>query len=178
MSSVRYVDMGETPERERLKKRYMGAPGTARASRRLSRKSPPAKPQYVDLHPSGARLWSGKVWLFAAVLGMAVIVVSAAAVAWYLYERLSQRSASAAGLYAFRMELPPNSKNPEMPAVSPDGTLVAFSAVGPDGQRTLWLRPLNELRYRPVAGTEGANAPFWSPDSQFIAFFALSPSYK
>jgi Tol biopolymer transport system component len=36
----------------------------------------------------------------------------------------------------------------------------------------LWLRPLDSLHSGPVAGTEGAFAPFWSPDSGSIAFFA------
>jgi Tol biopolymer transport system component len=38
---------------------------------------------------------------------------------------------------------------------------------------TLWVRPLDSSRgFRPLQGTEGARAPFWSPDSSKIAFFA------
>ncbi len=36
----------------------------------------------------------------------------------------------------------------------------------------LWLRSLGELGAKPIAGTEGATFPFWSPDSRFLAFFA------
>ena len=35
----------------------------------------------------------------------------------------------------------------------------------------LWIRFLDSLEARPVAGTESAMiGPFWSPDSRFIAF--------
>jgi Tol biopolymer transport system component len=57
-------------------------------------------------------------------------------------------------------------------AISPDGRRVAFAAQGPDGRRQLWLRPFNGVAAQPLAGTEGATDPFWSPDSRFIAFFA------
>ena len=35
----------------------------------------------------------------------------------------------------------------------------------------LWLRPVGSAEARQLQGTEGAAFPFWSPDSQFIAFF-------
>jgi hypothetical protein len=34
------------------------------------------------------------------------------------------------------------------------------------------VRPLDSLAARPLAGTEGAILPFWSPDSRFVAYFA------
>jgi Tol biopolymer transport system component/predicted Ser/Thr protein kinase len=57
-------------------------------------------------------------------------------------------------------------------SVSPDGHWIAFTATRPGGQRLLWLRALESTEARPLAGTEGAGTPFWSPNSQFIAFFA------
>jgi hypothetical protein len=42
----------------------------------------------------------------------------------------------------------------------------------PDGTDTLWLRSLDALAARRLVGTEGALQPFWSPDSQSVAFFA------
>ena len=36
----------------------------------------------------------------------------------------------------------------------------------------LWLRPLDALHASVIPGTEGGFAPFWSPDSNYIAFFA------
>jgi len=57
-------------------------------------------------------------------------------------------------------------------ALSPNGRRLAFLARGTDGQRRLWVRLLEGLSAQPLAGTEGVSAPFWSPDSQFLAFFA------
>ena len=55
--------------------------------------------------------------------------------------------------------------------ISPDGHYVTFLASGEDGTQRLWLRPLDG-EAAPIIGTENAAYPFWSPDSQFIAFFA------
>jgi hypothetical protein len=56
-------------------------------------------------------------------------------------------------------------------AVSPDGRRLAFIAGG-EGKNLLWVRTLDSLEARPLAGTEGASLPFWSPDGRFIGFFA------
>src|SRR5262249_51413427 len=57
-------------------------------------------------------------------------------------------------------------------AMSPDGQRLAFIARDADGKVQLWVRPLSGLSAQPLAGTDGASAPFWSPDSKFIGFFA------
>ena len=57
------------------------------------------------------------------------------------------------------------------PAVSPDGSAIAF--VGRNGtQARLYVRPLTSPDVRAIPGTEGASQPFWSPDGQWLAFFA------
>jgi Tol biopolymer transport system component len=56
-------------------------------------------------------------------------------------------------------------------AVSPDGRRLAF--VAQSGERSqIWIRSFDTLVPEPLAGTEGAASPFWSPDSRSIAFFA------
>jgi Tol biopolymer transport system component len=57
-------------------------------------------------------------------------------------------------------------------APSPDGRAIAFTATGPSGESQLWLRPLQSREAQPLAGTEGGNGAFWSPDGRFIGFFA------
>ena len=57
-------------------------------------------------------------------------------------------------------------------AASPDGRFLAFVATSSDGRSRLWIRPLDSASATPLAGTEEARFPFWSPDSRFIAFFA------
>src|SRR5262245_15398464 len=67
--------------------------------------------------------------------------------------------------------LPPEKSSFEHIAVSPDGHHLAFTAAT-GGKVELWVRPLNSTEGRPLAGTQGATFPFWSPDSRFIGFFA------
>ena len=57
-------------------------------------------------------------------------------------------------------------------ALSPDGTRLAFIAANSEGKNVLWIRPLSGLAAQPMAGTERAAYPFWSPDSRFVGFFA------
>lgn len=60
----------------------------------------------------------------------------------------------------------------DMPRISPDGRIVAFSAQDSLNRTMVWVRPLNSLAANPLPGTEGANPPFWSPDSRFLGFVA------
>ena len=58
------------------------------------------------------------------------------------------------------------------PALSPDGHAVAFPASDAKGKIMLWVRSLDSFEARALAGTDGAQFPFWSPDSREIGFFA------
>ena len=56
--------------------------------------------------------------------------------------------------------------------ISPDGTRLVFSALGPNGRPVLWVRALDALDATPIADTDGGAFPFFSPDSRSIGFFA------
>lgn len=56
-------------------------------------------------------------------------------------------------------------------AVSPDGRTVVYSGDGPEGGQ-LYVRRLDEIEARPLAGTEDADWPFFSPDGAWVAFFS------
>ncbi len=56
-------------------------------------------------------------------------------------------------------------------AISPDGRLLAYPLTKA-GSSHLYLRQLNSFQSRPLPGTEHGNAPFFSPDGQWIAFEA------
>lgn len=56
--------------------------------------------------------------------------------------------------------------------LSSDGTRVVFVAVGADKSRRLYIRSLDQMQATLLSGTEDAYDPFFSPDDQWIAFFA------
>jgi Tol biopolymer transport system component len=58
------------------------------------------------------------------------------------------------------------------PVLSADGQRLAFVASSPEGRTVLWVRSLGSLQALPLAGTEGATFPFWSPDGDHLGFFA------
>lgn len=57
-------------------------------------------------------------------------------------------------------------------AVSPDGTKLAYTAPGKDGQIELWIQTFDGQRQNVLLGPEGfgASTVFWSPDGRFAAF--------
>jgi Tol biopolymer transport system component len=57
-------------------------------------------------------------------------------------------------------------------AISPDGSRIVFVASDVSGRGGLWVRSLSDTTPRLLAKTSDATYPFWSPDSQHIAFFA------
>jgi eukaryotic-like serine/threonine-protein kinase len=56
--------------------------------------------------------------------------------------------------------------------LSPDGTRLALLATGADQKRRIYIRPLDQLQATALSGTENALMPFFSPDGQWLGFFA------
>ena len=76
--------------------------------------------------------------------------------------------------YAPPGDLSPNPFNVPV-AISPNGKHIAV--VGQD-REGLWVQDLDQQQPRAIEGTAGAQAPFWSPDSNFIAFAAAGELKK
>jgi Tol biopolymer transport system component/tRNA A-37 threonylcarbamoyl transferase component Bud32 len=60
-----------------------------------------------------------------------------------------------------------------VPVISPDGTRLLYVR----GEE-LWVRRLDELAPRVIAGTKGATFPFWSPDSREVAYLTSSGLWR
>ena len=89
---------------------------------------------------------------------------------WRWASFISARLPSKSPEMRFEINTPATS-DPTSLAISPDGRFLVFVASA-EGQQRLWLRPLDQVTAQPLAGTEGAQYPFWSPDSRSIGFFA------
>jgi len=107
-------------------------------------------------------LWA-IVLLFAVGLSaMALIYFSRASKAQSLFRSSINLSAG------FSLD-----RNNSSLALSPEGQRLVFAAAGDDGKgQQLWLRSLDSLTIQPLAGTNGATYPFWSPDGRYVGFFA------
>ena len=56
--------------------------------------------------------------------------------------------------------------------VAPDGSALAYIGPAEGGTRRIWIKQRSELHPVPLAGTEGAANPFYSPDGRWVGFFA------
>jgi eukaryotic-like serine/threonine-protein kinase len=103
-------------------------------------------------------------WVGWAAAGLATVIAVAVS---FIHFR---ETPPAAQTLRYAVAAPENS-NIHSLAISPDGrTLVIAAAV--NGKPQLWLRPMDALQAQPMASTEDATYPFWSPDSRNIGFFA------
>jgi Tol biopolymer transport system component len=102
-----------------------------------------------------------------AMLAIAVLAAGALAIPTTLYFR---RAVPEPVVTRLDVLTPPTSDAFSF-ALSPDGRQLVFVANGEKGSQ-LWLRPLDQVRAQPFAGTEGANYPFWAPDGHSVGFFA------
>jgi DNA-binding winged helix-turn-helix (wHTH) protein/Tol biopolymer transport system component len=108
-------------------------------------------------------------WRGAFALGA---IVLAAVAAWVLL-RQRQEAALPQPLARFEVPVPAHIVLTELdhPVISPDGRHVAFAGLS-ERRRQLWVQPLKLAEAVPLAGTDGATTPTWSPDSRSLVFFA------
>jgi len=110
-------------------------------------------------------------WAIAVLMGLVVV---ATIVMWAPWLPPVLPAATRLDIVTHRTD------TPALFALSPDGRHIAYIA-REEGTSRLWVRSLDSTTARQLPGTEGAGAPFWSPDSRaigFIAFNAASNALK
>jgi Tol biopolymer transport system component len=100
----------------------------------------------------------------------AALIVTALAAA--IGARIWRAAPNTALAPEMRLEITtPPTTDPLSFALSPDGQKIVFVA-SYERRPRLWLRTLASASARPLAGTNNATFPFWSPDSRSVGFFA------
>jgi serine/threonine-protein kinase len=121
------------------------------------------KPQTRDATtPSSfrSRLWVPVALLLCAAAGAAVAL-------WY-----TTGSRTAMPSVHLSIALQDGEQVTGVPAISPDGTTIAYVAGRTRETSRLFLRALDSFDARPVDSSDAAQAPFFSPDGRSVAFFA------
>ena len=113
-------------------------------------------------------------WQRALLWGVAFLLL-AAATSIAIWNRKSSSPLTSGPVSRIAITLPPGQQLAGLEvglaiALSFDGTQLAYVARHGDVQH-LYLRPLKGLESRAVPGSEGAVAPFFSPDGRWVAFF-------
>ena len=122
-------------------------------------------------------------WLIATVA--AAVLLAAVAGGVFVWARARPPVAGAESAARFAVGVTPADAfgpgltpgNPGFPyptrtdvALSPDGTLLVFSA-RKGGRQQLYLHTRNRLEAAPIPGTDNSNSPFFSPDGQWLGFW-------
>jgi serine/threonine protein kinase len=111
-------------------------------------------------------------WLSMVLVG-ATAALAAGAGGWMLKPGTAPEPTPVARL---TVSLPPgDTLGVSFPSValSPDGRTLAYTANrARSNSSQLFVRAIDSLDVAPLSGTEGATAPFFSPDGRWIGFFA------
>jgi serine/threonine-protein kinase len=120
-----------------------------------------------SMRPVASNRWRG------AAIGAGALALACASIAFWAVRRTPDAPVTRVSI-AFPKAERLRAASTRRFAISPDGSRIVY--VGPDsiGSR-LWVRDLNSLAARPLAGTENAHAPFFSPDGQSVGFFTGTP---
>jgi Tol biopolymer transport system component/DNA-binding winged helix-turn-helix (wHTH) protein len=100
-------------------------------------------------------------------LASAGLVVAAGLLVW----RAGRPERHAGNVTRFEVAAPSDYRRLSPPALSPDGRRVVYASGGAQGQK-LYMRSLDRTEATPLAGTDIARAPFFSPDGTTVGFFA------
>ena len=117
--------------------------------------------------------------LWAATLAAALVGLLAGGGIWTLKPRAAAREPS---IIRAALNLPPGETLGSLVlpsfAWSPDGSALVYASVRAGSAPHLRLQVLNSPESTIIAGTDGAVAPFFSPDGQWIGFFAAGKLKK
>jgi serine/threonine protein kinase len=103
----------------------------------------------------------------------AALIIGASAAGFYIGSSRTRSEAGAQPMITSILPPPGGSFGDQRAlALTRDGRKLAFLFLANDGTTQLMVQDLATRNVRPVAGSVGSDAPFWSPDGKGLAFFA------
>jgi serine/threonine-protein kinase len=142
--------------------RFQSARDLAFALNALSDTSSPATTASI-------RRVSGTTRIDWRIAALAVLVAAAVGGGLVWSRRPTSSPSRATKHFLFQPRVPISSG---IIALSPDGRRLAFVGDVAPAMRQLFVKAFNEIDAKPVAGSEGAVAPFFSPDGEWVGFVA------
>jgi serine/threonine-protein kinase len=172
------------PRRDRIPAHVEDAVLTALEKLPADRFESAAKFAEALAHPgaitTGARrpAVAGSAGMSRRATGILIAALSVVAIGATLFAILGRRAPAPARAARFAIAFPTGQE-----LLAPGGTRLAwapdgeaFVYTGPGrGRSQLWLRRLDDLQAIPIAGSEGATSPVFSPDGAEIGYVTLSP---
>ena len=166
LESVVWHCLEKKPER-----RFQSASDAAFALEALSGRSNSSSATVISSAPGVGRI-SRERLIWIGISSLLLLSTAALAFSYFFRHEKSGR------LVRLALATPEKASLPGRVEVSPDGLRVAFIANNPEGKRLLWVRQLDAPSAQQLAGTEGANSPFWSADSRSLGYFASGKLYR
>jgi serine/threonine-protein kinase len=126
------------------------------------REEPPAEPSAKRLLPS------------LALGGLAIVVLAMLAGWWFVPRHVDMP------LMRLSVDLGPDALGDygNVATISADGQQLAYPVRAPDGKQQIAVRSLGQGRTTILPGTDNGRNPFFSPDGQWIGFFAFGQLKK
>jgi eukaryotic-like serine/threonine-protein kinase len=110
-----------------------------------------------------------------AIVGVGALLLGAVIVSLAIWNLKPAPPSPQKPVSRFTITLPPGQQLAGLGdlavTLSPDGTHLAYVATQ-GGTEQLYLRAMDNLEAKPLPGTEGGVNPFFSPDGQWVGFFA------
>jgi serine/threonine-protein kinase len=107
-------------------------------------------------------------WPLAALAVCAIVAIALGVALWRVTRPVERR------MMRFSVDLGPDSLRGGLATavISPDGARLAYIVRGAAGMPQIATRLLDQTAATPLSGTDNVELPFFSPDSQWIGFFA------
>ena len=134
--------------------------------------------QWIDSDGAAEATGLAKPQFRRVALGALIGAMLVSVVMWFIWPETITTQAPA----RLHLSLPDGQEigsvwNPSF-VFSPDGSQLVYCARQTGASRQLHIRPIDGFEARPLAGTEGSDMPFFSPDGGWVGYYSRGKLWK